>query len=85
MSVRPACKDFSAWVDPKFKEWDEQVLQEMRSAATDGSIGKDSSCYCYCLLLCIYLYSLDCMYAFTFYTVCIYFYLTLDTVSIYCC
>jgi hypothetical protein len=48
MSVRPAFKDFFAWVDPKFKEWDEQVLQEMRSQATDASIGKDYYHY-YCV------------------------------------
>jgi hypothetical protein len=63
MSVRPAFKDFFAWVDPKFKEWDEQVLQEMRSQATDASIGKDYYHY-YCvyilvlILLCVHVYLL---------------------------
>ena len=35
MSLRPALKDHMRWVDQKFKEWDEQVLDEMESSKQD--------------------------------------------------
>ena len=44
MSLRPALKDHMRWVDQKFKEWDEQVLDEMERSKQDfqraGSTGE---------------------------------------------